>query len=289
MNMAHHSEERHARALRAVDRNRALLERAKAHPYRRVEHGEAEDLLIHAYLPPERTSDQAPAILFFHGSLWDKGLVSQFAPQALYFAERGVASFLVEYRMASSHFTGPLEALDDARCALRWVAQRCVPFGIDRSRICLCGASGGAWAAMMAALLAMDPEDSAEGDPLVNALVMFEPVCDTTAKLPTIASFPDKRTARKLKPVRRLQKGLPAALFLHGTADAMVPAPPTAKLAKAWKKHGPADYIAYEGSKHGFYHFGADIRLYENTLQVVEDFLVSRDFFAAGDNQVLSL
>ncbi len=287
--MAHHSEERQAKALRAVDRNRALLERATAHPYRRVEQGESEDLHLHAYLPPERTADPAPAILFFHGSLWDKGLVSQFAPQALYFAERGVASFLVEYRMASTHFTGPLEALDDARCALRWVTQRCLSLGIDRSRLCLCGASGGAWAAMMAALLGMDPDDSAEGDPLVDSLVLFEPVCDPTAKLPTIASFPDKRTARKLTPARRLRNGLPAALFLHGTADAMVPAAPTAKLAKSWTKHGHANYIAYEGSKHGFYHFSSDIRLYENTLLAMEDFLVSRAYFAPGDGHLLSL
>ena len=50
-------------------------------------------------------------MLFFHGSLWDKGLVSQFAPHAYAFAQRGVVSLLFEYRLQSTDATGAVEVM----------------------------------------------------------------------------------------------------------------------------------------------------------------------------------
>lgn len=276
------------KALQTVDRNRVILDRAHTVAYRSVGGG---DLHLHLFGADGAASGAPrPAILFFHGSLWDKGLVSQFAPQALYFAERGLLTGLVEYRMASTHQTGPMEALDDARVALRWLAQRCATLNVDRARIALAGASGGAWAAMMAALMAADPEAAAEGDPVVNALLMFEPVCDPVFKLPTVAVFPDAKSAKRLAPAKWLRRDMPDALFLHGTGDRIVPCEATAKLAKAWKKHRPETrFMPYEGAVHGFYHFGSDLRLYENTLHLAEDFLVARDYLSAQDDQVISI
>jgi len=276
------------KAMQTVDRNRVILDRAHTVPYRTVEQG---DLNLHVFGVGEMAEGGLrPAVMFFHGSLWDKGLVSQFAPQALYFAERGLLTVLVEYRMASTHRSGPVEALEDARVALRWLAQRCGTLGVDRSRIALAGASGGAWAAMMAALMAADAAAAAEGDPAVDALLLFEPVCDPVSKLPTVADFPDRKEAKRLSPARWLGRGVPDALFLHGTGDRIVPWEATAKLAKGWKKLRPASqFVPYEGAGHGFYHFGTDIRLYENTLHVVEDFLVGRGYLSASDDPVISM
>lgn len=53
-----------------------------------------------------------------------QGDVGQFAPQAKHLAQRGMVAVLVDYRMRSRHGTTPLDAIADAKSAVRWVRSR---------------------------------------------------------------------------------------------------------------------------------------------------------------------
>jgi acetyl esterase/lipase len=159
--------------------------------------------------------------------------------------------------------------------------------GIDPGKIVLCGASAGAWMAMVRSLqlVGQKPEDREQSPPV--ALVLFEPVCEAAGKSLWSARFPDQRAAKRMSPRKLLCKGAPPAIFMHGSLDPVVPFEPSAKLAKAWRgKSRRADFIPYEGAGHGFYNFNVDVRLYENTLNAADDFLVSLGYLEPGDSTV---
>lgn len=270
------------KALGTVDRNRALLERAHSGEFH-----QAGDRKLKAWVfspPGWAATDLRPTMLFFHGSLWDKGLVSQFAPQALYFAERGMVTILFEYRLPGADGVDGMEALEDVAAAHRWVCEYSRDLGIDPGRVVMAGASAGAWMAAVRSLglAALKPESREQSPPI--AMVLFEPICEVAGKFPWSGRFKDPKAVRKLIPRKMLSKAAPPALLFHGSADPIVPFEPTAKLAKTWTSKVPAArFIPYEGAGHGFYNFNVDMRLYENTLNATDDFLVGLGLLEAGD------
>lgn len=273
------------KALGTVDRNRALLDRGHSGEFHRV--GD-RSLKAWIFSPPGWTaSDLRPAMLFFHGSLWDKGLVSQFAPQALYFAERGMVTILFEYRLPGAEAVDGTDSLEDVAEAHRWTCMHSGELGIDPGRIVMVGASGAAWMAAVRSLgiAALKPEVREQAPPV--ALVLFEPICEVAGKLPWSARFKDPKAVSKLVPRKMLEKGAPPALIFHGSADPIVPFESTLKLAKTWTAKSPASrFIPYEGAGHGFYNFNVDMRLYENTLNATDDFLVGLGLLEAGGSMV---
>ena len=270
------------KALVSVDRNRALLDRAETVVYRE---DAGRGLKAYVFRPPGWSPrDMRPALLFFHGSLWEKGLVSQFAPQALSFAERGMVTILFEYRLNAKDGTHALDALDDVAAAHFWVAGHAGALGVDPGRIVMCGASAGAWMAMVRSLhlLGQKPEDREQSPPA--ALILLEPVVEVVSKSPWSARFPDVKAIKRMLPLNALRKGAPPALFMHGSQDPVVPFGPGKKLAKAWRgKNSASEFVPYEGAGHGFYNFNVDVRLYENTLNVMDAFLVKLGFLEPGD------
>ena len=92
-----------------------------------------------APVPPAPT----PAIVFFFGGGWSQGTVTQFTPQAKHFAERGMVAILADYRVFRRHGTTALEAMADARSAVRWVRANASKLGVDPNRIVAAGGSSG--------------------------------------------------------------------------------------------------------------------------------------------------
>lgn len=273
-----------AKALQTVDRNRALLQQAEAHAFAQTEQ---RRLFLHLFRPPEPATPP-PVIVFFHGSMWERSLVSQFAPHAYYFAERGLATILAEFRVTEQDGTGPVEALEDMASLLRWLQKFGGQLGMDPSRHVLAGAVGGAWGALAWTLgLLVEHEDR----PFIlpQALVLFEPVVDLRPARRGHDAFPDKETAHEMDPwrlVKQVSKP-PPAIFLHGTADAALPCNTTRKFSRRWEKRkGRADFVPFEGAGHGFYNFRHDMRLYESAVNAVDGFLVSLGLLGATDRLV---
>lgn len=271
-----------------MDRNRELMDRAKAYAYKEV--GETS-LAAHVFYPDGHAEGQArPAILFFFSSTWDTGLISQFAPHCLHFAERGMVAMAVDYRVSSRHLTGPADAMADARSAFRWARLNASALGIDPEKIAGGGGSAGAHLVLTAAMIPGkfdDPADDASVSCAPNAIVAFCPIVDTLKSGYGFDRFPDKKSAKEACPMRYIRKGLPPLIAFHGTADRLIPFDGVAKFCRKYRrKKNPTEFVDFEGQGHSFYNFNVDVRNFEATINAADAFLSAQGFLQPMDGAV---
>lgn len=258
------------------ERDRELLKDAKPYIY---ESENNLELIAHCFFPTDHTPSapgfqQKPAILFFHGGLWDVSMTSQFAPHCMHFASRGMVAVTVEYRVASKHNSTPEDAVEDAQMAMLWLKHNHATLGIDPNRIIAAGAASGAH---MALSLAMLPEVMEIGSysPRPLGVIGLSPIVNTTRKGVAIERFPDAKRATKSSPSNNIRKGLPSTLLVHGKADTIVPHDLTAKFAKAMsRKKNKCEFIDFEAANHSFFNFNVSAKHFEITLNAMDAFAV---------------
>ncbi len=260
-----------------LDRNYALLQKAEGYAYKTVNE---RDLGAYVFKPQNHAMPEGgwPVAMFFCSSGWDHGLPSQFAPHALYLASRGMAGVLVDYRMkADFPECTPLDAMADARSAMRWVRAHAQDLGIDPDRVAGCGGSAGAHAILSAAMLldGDDPADDMSVSCVPNLLVLFSPAIDTGAKGVWQDRFPDKLSARKSNLMRQVRRKLPPMLLLHGTSDRVIAWEQSERFCKKnrWRLN-KCRLLTYRGQGHGFFNFNFDMNHYEITLNELDNYLV---------------
>jgi acetyl esterase/lipase len=267
-----------------LDRNYALLQQAEGYVYKTVSGIDLGAYVFRPRMPAPPTG--WPVALFFYSSTWDNGLVSQFAPHALYLASRGMAGILIDYRVAA-RFPGctPMQAAADARTAVRWTREHAADLGIDPQKIAGCGGSAGAHAILSATLTSESdgPGEDASISCEPNLLLLFSPILDTGSKGIFYERFPDGKSAVETSPMRRVRRRLPPMLIIHGTADRVVPYEYSVRFKKKnWWRRNLCRLLPYASQGHGFFNFNFDVRLYELTLNDIDRFLVERGFLVAN-------
>jgi acetyl esterase len=266
-----------------IDRNRALLSEAQTHVYKTVSDVPLE---VHVFTPKEESYGPRSAIAFFFSSAWDSGLISQFAPHCMHFSHRDMVAFLFDYRVASRHGSGPLDAMADARSAIRWMRMNAADLGIDPDKIVAAGGSAGAHAAATAAMLEGfdDSGDDHSISCVPNALVLFNPILDTTRKGGELEKFPDKNLAKASSVFHHPKRKLPPMFLIHGTADRVVPYETSRKFSRKLRWRGNDCRLAtYDGCGHGFFNFNVDASLYEMTINAADAFLVEKGFLSPSE------
>ena len=225
-----------------------------------------------SFPPGWKASDRRPGIVFFFGGGWRKGSVQQFREQARYLAGRGMVAARADYRVKSRHGTTPMDAVEDARSAVRWLRANAGKLGLDPKRICGAGGSAGAHLAMCAVLA--KGFDAADDDkrisPAVNAWLLFNPPTDLDAARAKQFDFTPE-AARKLAPLKNVRKGLPPMLLLYGSRDRMLPEG-KAFVAAAKKLGARAEIYIAPGAGHGFFNRSPWRKL---TLRRADEFLAS--------------
>jgi acetyl esterase len=202
----------------------------------------------------QRPARPAPAIVFFFGGGWASGTVGQFAEQARSFRDLGYVAVLVDYRVRRRDGTTVFEAVADAKSAIRWMRENATRWHVDPQRIAAAGGSAGGHIAAATAILEGfdDRRDNRQISPRPDALVLFNPVVDTTESGYGAAFIGPRAAEVSLTP--HLRRGLPPTIIFHGTADRTVPYANVTEFTRRMRAHeNPCELVPFQGEDHGFF------------------------------------
>jgi acetyl esterase/lipase len=125
------------------------------------------------YVP--KAAGKYPVIIAVHGGGWEAGSKTGYRYWGPYLAQRGIALFAVDYRLAKPEQPMYPGAVQDIRAAIQFVKSRAADLKADPERVGLMGDSAGSHLAALTALAADQPPFSTgyPGDPYagVNASV----------------------------------------------------------------------------------------------------------------------
>ena len=217
---------------------------------------EQTDLNLFIYNPVDFDKSQTyNCIVFFHGGGWNSGDYKQFERQSIYFASRGMVAISVEYRIRNKHGTSPIQAMEDAKSAIRFIRLNAELFSINPNRIAAAGGSAGGHLAAVAGNI--DLFDNSSEDLTISSkpdlLILYNPVLHYGRKWGWIDN------PSNASPYENLSEGAPPTIILTGTQDKIVPV----ELIENYKKRMEAvgsrcDVIFYEGAEHAFFNKGQD-------------------------------
>lgn len=232
------------------------------------------ELKLDLYLPHDKTKVN-PTLVLFHGGGWVDGAKERNIMYLLPYLAMGWTVVNVEYRMAKNALAPA--AVEDCRCALRWLTYKAKDYNIDTSKIVLTGTSAGGHLSLISAMLPggsqFDRQCATDGstrwkdgsEPVVKiaAVVNLFGIADVAdiiegpnAKhyaMEWFGSRPDRRElARQLSPVNNVRPGLPAIITMHGDQDNIAPYSGAVKLHQELDKAKvPNKLITIKGRGHG--------------------------------------
>jgi acetyl esterase/lipase len=209
-----------------------------------------------------------PTLVYFHGGGWVFGAKGGAPNLFLPYIERGWDVVNVEYRMASN--SNAPAAVEDSRCALRWVYDNAQKYHFDLSRIVLTGHSAGGHLALITGMLpnGTDLDDACPQPPDAPvlkpaAIVNWFGITDVDDLL----SGPDRETyaiawvgsaanrhqiAKQASPLTYVRAGQPPVITIHGDHDQTVPYSQAVRLKKALDQAGVKnELVTIPGGGHG--------------------------------------
>jgi acetyl esterase/lipase len=171
----------------------------------------------------------------------------------------------VEYRLAKVSIAPA--AVEDCRCALRWVIKNAKQYNFDITRLITTGNSAGGHLALTTGMLpdsaGLDRECYGTEDLKVAAIVNWYGITDVADELEGpnlkgyavtwLGSLPNREeVARRVSPLQYVRKGLPPIITIHGDADPTVPYQHAVRLQKALNEAGvPNQLVTIPGGHHG--------------------------------------
>lgn len=258
------------------------------------------ELKLDLYLPKTRSTPN-PTLMLFHGGGWVDGQKERNVFQLLPYLSLGWAVLNVEYRLARNSLAPA--AVEDCRCALRWVAYHAKEYSLDTSRIVLTGGSAGGHLALITGMLPAESifnrqcatdsstrwREATEPPIKVAAIVNWYGITDVAdlldgpnAKHYAVEWFGSlsnrQELARQVSPINYVRAGLPSIITVHGDEDDVVPYSQAVRLHDALNKAGvPNQLITIRGGKHGGF----------NRQALVSSFAAIREFLR--NNKLLKM
>jgi acetyl esterase/lipase len=208
-----------------------------------------------------------PTLICIHGGGFVAGDKEEDSLVGLPYLAKGMNFVNVEYRTAPISLAPA--AVEDCRCALRWVFTHAKEYGFDLNRLVLRGASAGGHLVLMTGMVTpeagFDNECMEDENPRlkVAAIINLFGPTDLSALLNAqppkwyvlrwFGSLPNKaELARQLSPVTYVQKGIPPVITVHGDSDRSVPYDQAIRLQDALRRAGvPNQLYTVRGRGHG--------------------------------------
>jgi acetyl esterase/lipase len=230
------------------------------------------------------SSQKRPTVVYIHGGGWVGGSKERYALWTLPFLAKGMNVVNVEYRLA--HVSLAPAAVEDCRCALRWVYRNASKYGFDTSKLVVAGHSAGGHLALMTGMLPehsiFDSECPGKEDLKVAAIVNFFGITDVADLLHSpdlrtwavewLGSQPDRMAlAKQLSPLTYVRKGLPPIITIQGDKDGTVPYHQGVDLEKALNRASvPNQLVTIPGGGHGGWSRSENVRAEEAVFQFLQ-------------------
>ncbi len=225
----------------------------------------------------------SPTLVFIHGGGWifgsKEGTVLNFLP----YMEMGWTIVNVEYRMASQSLAPA--AVEDTRCALRWVFRNAKQYNFDTSKIVLTGQSAGGHLALITGMLpngtGLDNNCYGDEELKVAAIINWYGISDVNdliagknlknyAVMWVGSQQNAAEIAKRVSPLTYVRAGLPPILTIHGDSDSIVPYSQSVRLHEALDKAKVTNkLITIKGGDHG----GFSQADYVNSFKEIKEFL----------------
>lgn len=232
------------------------------------------ELKLDLYVPRDRTRPHQTLILF-HGGGWVDGQKERNVLYLLPYLELGWAVINVEYR--TGHQSPAPAAVEDTRCALRWIANHAREYSLDPSKFVLTGTSAGGHLALITGMLpannVFDRQCTVDGggrwntstvpELKVAAIVNWFGIGDVAdiVEGPNAKNYArewfgsmsnPEQLAKQLSPVNYVRAGLPPIITIHGENDDVAPYAHAVRLHSLLDKAGvPNQLVTIRGRKHG--------------------------------------
>lgn len=231
------------------------------------------------YVAKNTDGKPRPTVFYIHGGGWMGGSKEADSLHLMPYLEQGFNAVNVEYRLGTTALAPA--AVEDVRCALRWVFQNGKHFGIDKTKIVVSGNSAGGHLALMTGMLPASagldrrcptgnvqrgwPGSAAadEAEMPVAAIVNWYGITDvadllsgSNARDYAVQWFGSQMNrdaiAQRVSPQTYVRKELPPVLTIHGDKDDIVPYSHAQVLHKKLDKAGANhQFYTVKGGGHG--------------------------------------
>lgn len=278
-------------AQQGADGNRRLMHLLSTYQFvqnivYRVSSGAEQKLDIYQ---PGGLQTPNPVVMFFHGGGWTTSTKEASVLSLLPWMDMGVTVVNVEYRLTNAALAPA--AVEDARCALRWVYRNQKQYNFDVRKIVTSGQSAGGLLSLTTGMLPASAgmDNTCPGDRTGNA---SNPGPTNTEEL-KVAAIVDQygitdvnellsganarsfavawlgsmlnreEIARQVSPLTYVRPGIPPVFSVHGDADPTVPYSQKQKFHQVLDKAGlPHELFTVPGGKHGGFTEDENVRIY---------------------------
>jgi acetyl esterase/lipase len=223
------------------------------------------ELKLDVYRRRTGPAQKLPTIVWIHGGGWRGGSKESYSLRVLPWLEMGWNVVNVEYRLTGVG-RAPA-AVEDCRCALRWVFENALKYSFDTEKIVVSGQSAGGHLALLTGMAADEPSfgKNCPGKPLrVAAVVNWFGITDVGDLLQgknktEFASnwigtdrFGDTDLIKRVSPLSYVRPGLPPIITIHGDKDPLVPYDHAVRLKKSLdESRVPNQLFTVKGGDHG--------------------------------------
>jgi acetyl esterase/lipase len=224
-----------------------------------------------------------PTVIYIHGGGWMGGDKTGAVLELLPYLEMGWAAVNVDYRGGPA--TAPA-AVEDCRCALRWVIRNAPKYNFDVNKLVVTGESVGSHLALTTGMLpvsaGLDKKCAGTEELKVAAIVnwygvtdvvdVFEGANQRPFAVSWLGSLPNaKEVAHLVSPLQYVRAGLPPILTIHGDADRVAPYSHAVRLHKALDDAKvPNQLLTVPGGTHGGFKREEFIRIYATIREFLQ-------------------
>ena len=178
------------------------------------------ELSTFVFFPVDNEKVLRSAVLVFHGGGWNEGTPEWAFSRSRHFVQQGMVAVAVQYRLSDKEIITPIEAMEDAIDAVRWLRTMADEFSIDTSKIAVYGWSAGGHLAVSTAIF---NNDTNTVNSIPNAILLVSPALELTNDSWVRQLLLNKAEPQDISPAHHVKPNLPPTIIVHGRNDTVTP------------------------------------------------------------------